>query len=380
MPARLDGDERNWLLLRKDAERPAAGDLRPQLATLTETLPTGTGWLYEPKWDGYRAIVAVRGGEATLTSRNGNDLTERFREIARAVVHAVRSPSAVIDGEVCALDDAGAARFETLQSGSGRLVLIAFDLLELDDRPVVGAAAHGAATDARGAARPDRRGGPVVAGVRRRRRAPRRGERAGPRGRRGEARGRPVPPRPAHAGVAEAEAARAGRLPDRRVHARIGPAGEARRARSRPCARRTGSTGRGTSARGSGTTSWTGSLGLLRPLERATSPLARTPKMPRVRAADLTWVEPVLAAEVTYAERTREGRLRAPVYLGVRDDVPVERAPIEPEITRGRRTLRLSNLDKPSGPTRGSPRESFSPTTATSPLCSSRTCAGGRSR
>ena len=75
--------------------------------------------------------------------------------------------------------------------------------------------------------------------------------------------------------------------------------------------------------------------------------------MPRVRAADVTWVEPALAAEVTYAETTREGRLRAPVYLGIRDDVPVERAPIEPEITRGRRTLRLSNLDKLFWPDEG---------------------------
>ena len=56
---------------------------------------------------------------------------------------------------------------------------------------------------------------------------------------------------------------------------------------------------------------------------------------------------------MTYAETTREGRLRAPVYLGVRDDVPVERAPIEPEIIRGRRTLRLSNLDKLFWPDEG---------------------------
>ena len=75
--------------------------------------------------------------------------------------------------------------------------------------------------------------------------------------------------------------------------------------------------------------------------------------MPRVRAKDVTWVEPMLAAEVTFAEKTREGRLRAPVYLGVRDDVPVERPPIEPEIRRGRRVLRLSNLDKPFWPEEG---------------------------
>ena len=75
--------------------------------------------------------------------------------------------------------------------------------------------------------------------------------------------------------------------------------------------------------------------------------------MPRVRASDVTWVEPVLAAQVTFAERTREGRLRAPVFLGLRDDVPVERPPTPSEIHRGRRTLRLSNLDKPFWPDEG---------------------------
>ena len=131
VPAHLDGKEQNWLLLRKDA--PANGsDLRPQLASLTERLPEGAEWLFEPKWDGYRAIVEIDGGEATLTSRNGKDLTERFREVARNVARAVRTPSAVLDGEVCALDENGTARFEALQSGSGPLVLMAFDLLELD--------------------------------------------------------------------------------------------------------------------------------------------------------------------------------------------------------------------------------------------------------
>ncbi|MBA2295625.1 MAG: hypothetical protein H0W16_10905, partial [Actinobacteria bacterium] len=137
VPARLDGDERNWLLLRKEvSEAPVAARLEPQLATSVEVLPKGTGWLFEPKWDGYRAIVSVEGGEARLTSRNGTDLTERFRDAARAAVKAVRSPSAVLDAEVCALDDQGAARFETLQSGTGHLVLMVFDLLRLDDEPV----------------------------------------------------------------------------------------------------------------------------------------------------------------------------------------------------------------------------------------------------
>ena len=93
VPAHLDGKEQNWLLLRKDA---ASGDgeaLKPQLATLTERLPEGPEWLFEPKWDGYRAIVELDGGEARLTSRNGKDLTERFRDVARNVAKAVRTPS-----------------------------------------------------------------------------------------------------------------------------------------------------------------------------------------------------------------------------------------------------------------------------------------------
>ena len=136
VPARLDGDERNWLLLRKDAERAARLRAAAAARDVDGDPPAGRGWLYEPKWDGYRAIVSVAGGEATLTSRNGTNLTERFRDVARAAVRAVRTPSAVLDGEVCALDDSGNARFEALQSGSGRLVLMVFDLLVLDDQPV----------------------------------------------------------------------------------------------------------------------------------------------------------------------------------------------------------------------------------------------------
>ncbi|HEY9457530.1 MAG TPA: DNA polymerase ligase N-terminal domain-containing protein, partial [Gaiella sp.] len=137
VPAHLDGKEQNWLLLRKDAPKAPADAFRPQLATLTERLPHGAEWLFEPKWDGYRAIVTVDGGEARLTSRNGKDLTERFREVARNVAKAVRTPSAVLDGEVCALDEDGSTRFEALQRGSGPLVLMAFDLLEVDGEPVL---------------------------------------------------------------------------------------------------------------------------------------------------------------------------------------------------------------------------------------------------
>jgi bifunctional non-homologous end joining protein LigD len=98
--------------------------------------------------------------------------------------------------------------------------------------------------------------------------------------------------------------------------------------------------------------------GLLKPLERETPPLVETPKMPRVRRGDVVWVEPRLVAEVEFAEWTREGRLRAPVYVRVREDkaaldVRRERAPLPAVLKRGRRDLRLSNLDKPFWPKEG---------------------------
>ena len=133
VPATLDGDPKNWLLLRKDAGdgRRARGTGRCSRRPRTRC-PTGEGWVYEPKWDGFRAIVTVSGGDVTFTSRNGNDLTERFGDVARAAALAIRSSDAVLDGEICALDDQGRSRFSLLQEGGGNAVLVLFDLLELE--------------------------------------------------------------------------------------------------------------------------------------------------------------------------------------------------------------------------------------------------------
>jgi bifunctional non-homologous end joining protein LigD len=80
--------------------------------------------------------------------------------------------------------------------------------------------------------------------------------------------------------------------------------------------------------------------------------------MPRVRPQDVVWVEPLLVAEVEFAEWTPEGRLRAPVYVGLREDknaseVTRERTPLPETLRRGRRALRLRNLDKPFWPEEG---------------------------
>src|SRR3954468_2806417 len=90
VPAHMDGQEKNWLLLRKRDETAHAlrNDKKPMLAILAEELPAGDDWLYEIKWDGYRALGYVRAGEAKLLSRRGNDLTGRFPDIAKALVKA----------------------------------------------------------------------------------------------------------------------------------------------------------------------------------------------------------------------------------------------------------------------------------------------------
>src|SRR5581483_1862332 len=141
VPAHLSGDPKNWLIVRKREDSGAAhvqGEYQPMLATLAEHVPTGSGWLFEVKWDGYRAIAYIRGGEARLVSRNGNDLTARFDAVARAVAQAVRSPECVLDGEVCALDEQGRPSFSAMQQGaSGPVVYEVFDVLELDGEPLV---------------------------------------------------------------------------------------------------------------------------------------------------------------------------------------------------------------------------------------------------
>jgi bifunctional non-homologous end joining protein LigD len=95
----------------------------------------------------------------------------------------------------------------------------------------------------------------------------------------------------------------------------------------------------------------------LEPLRRETSPLAVTPRMAKVRAADVTWVEPELVCEVVFLEWTREGRLRAPSYKGLRDDKEARDVhrehPRKQSAGTPRRPLELSNLDKVFWPDEG---------------------------
>lgn len=112
----------------------ALPDFRPpQLATLVDDVPAGRQWLFEMKYDGYRCLAAIAGGEVRLFTRNGNDWTRQFGRLVEPLAGLTKG-SALIDGEVCAFKD-GRTDFSTLKdalSTGGPLVFFAFDLLEQD--------------------------------------------------------------------------------------------------------------------------------------------------------------------------------------------------------------------------------------------------------
>jgi bifunctional non-homologous end joining protein LigD len=107
----------------------------PQLATLAAAAPSGDDWLHEIKFDGYRAIVASARGKARLYTRSGLDWTEKFPHIAEAVAQ-LPMRSALVDGEIVATDEHGRSDFgmlqEALEAHADLLIYYVFDLLEID--------------------------------------------------------------------------------------------------------------------------------------------------------------------------------------------------------------------------------------------------------
>jgi bifunctional non-homologous end joining protein LigD len=109
----------------------------PMLATLTDTPPLGDAWAYELKYDGFRAVCAIVDGSIAVWSRNELDLAPRFPAVA-AALSKLKGPEMVIDGEIVVLDEQGAPRFQLLQQGDRREILIVFDILWLDGEDLRG--------------------------------------------------------------------------------------------------------------------------------------------------------------------------------------------------------------------------------------------------
>lgn len=119
-----------------DAEREQARFIGPQLARLAPSVPSGSHWIHEIKFDGYRLIAVQRDGDVKLFTRNGLDWTYRFKLLAKKLA-AVTPKDFVMDGEALVLDDHGRSCFGALQSAlqsesSESIVFVAFDLLNFD--------------------------------------------------------------------------------------------------------------------------------------------------------------------------------------------------------------------------------------------------------
>ena len=372
VPAKLDGDPKNWLLIRKRENGEAASashrKYAPMLATLEDekNMQRGEGWEFEIKWDGYRIVSRVAGGEAELRTRKDQDYTERFENVAKELVKALKTPDCVVDGEVCALDEEGRPSFSAMQQrkpGTPILYYL-FDLLEVDGEPIIDL--------------------PLS-------------ERRGRLEKLLDKRNRTVKfSESFDDGQALMRAAKEQRLEGvvaKRLDSRYLPGKRSRdwlkfkshgeqefviagytRGKGR---RATGFGSLVLAVYGAGRLEYVGNVGtgfdeaeiekllkLLRPLERKDSPFPQVPKLPRVRKDDIVWVEPKLVAEVEFVEWTHDRRLRAPVYKGLREDKAAEEVrrelPGEPPATsipevvkKGKRVLRLSNLDKPFWPEEG---------------------------
>lgn len=87
----------------------------PQLPTLTEHPPEGSGWIHEVKHDGFRTLLLIEQERARALTRNGFDWSHRYPGIVAAAA-ALRCRSAILDGEVIVQDERGASDFEALQA------------------------------------------------------------------------------------------------------------------------------------------------------------------------------------------------------------------------------------------------------------------------
>jgi bifunctional non-homologous end joining protein LigD len=339
------------------------------LAQLSDHVPPGPGWRHEVKWDGFRTLARLAGGTVRLWSRGDQDLGGRFAEVARRLGDGAIGRDCVLDGEVCALDESGRPRFGLLQRGEGRLVYYVFDLLELDDEDLCALPWSERRARLEGLA-------PRGDGTVRVSEAFDDGE----------------------ALLAAAQASGLEGIVSKRVDSPYRPGRRSPdwmkvKGRARQelliCGYTAGKGSRGSSIGAlvlgyhrDGALVWAGNCGsgfteeelrrlhrLLRERERPTPPFDEAPRMPRVRRGEVTWVEPELVCEVAFAEWTTDGRLRAPVYQGLRDDkapsevtreepaaaapfeappAPPPAPPADPPAPDGPtpRRIRLSNLDK----------------------------------
>jgi bifunctional non-homologous end joining protein LigD len=356
----------------RKAAMPAA--IEPMLATLAVQPPGGAEWLFEVKWDGVRAIAFIEREELRVTSRSGLRCERQYPELT-VIHHQVSAREAILDGEIAVLDETGISRFHLIQPRiansdpnsiahlvrSRPVVYFAFDLLYLDGY------------DLRGAPLSVRREllEKVVAS-------------------RGVLRVSEVFP---GAGTEMLEAARETGL-EGIVAKHASSTYESRRSREWLKIKIVGeqefAIGGFTAPQGGrdhfgalvlgvydeGALRWVGNVGtgfdqklltslhaLMAPLVTKTCPFAERPKPDK----GITWVKPELVCQVKYANWTPDNRLRAPVFLGLRNDITPRQAvredaaprpPLLPDVKEATlqidgRALKFTNLKKVFYPAEG---------------------------
>jgi len=133
------------LVISSPLKRPMPTTIHPMLAESIDEPFDGDEWLFEIKWDGYRAVAFIENGKVRLVSRNQNDLTARYPEL-KDMAAFIKAKNAILDGEVVALDEDGRASFSLMQQRTGfrpgghrgaanadvPVLYYAFDLLYLD--------------------------------------------------------------------------------------------------------------------------------------------------------------------------------------------------------------------------------------------------------
>jgi bifunctional non-homologous end joining protein LigD len=307
--------------------------IEPMMAQIADRIPAGDDWLFEVKWDGVRAVAFIENESVRLQSRTGNRCERQYPELS-AIPHQIAADTAILDGEIAVLDAKGVSQFHLIQprimnadpnsiahmSRNTPVVYFVFDLLYLDGY------------DLRGVPLDERRKllEEIVAPD-----AVFRVSAAFP-----------------GAGEEMLEAARENGLEGLL----------AKRTSSRYESKRSGDwlkikivtqqefvIGGFTEPQGDrshfgalvlgvyedGKLNWVGNVGTgfdqktlaflysrLEPLITAKCPFAERPKPDR----GMTWVKPALIAQVKFTHWTQDKRLRAPVYLGLREDVKPEEA------------------------------------------------------
>jgi bifunctional non-homologous end joining protein LigD len=307
------------------------------LAATSQDVPAGDAWRFEVKWDGFRAIARVKGGEVRLWSRNGKALEGRSGPVAEALPAALTRSDCVLDGELCAFDESGVPRFELFQRGQGAIAYVVFDVLEVDGEPVTAEPwsrrrellteliVPGAAAVVLSQVYED---GPALLAAARQRGL------EGIMAKRANA-----PYRPGRRSDdwrkiklrAEATLRIAGYTSGQGARAKLGAlllAGDD--------LEYAGNCGSGLSDEDIRDV-----LARLEPLRRESSPLRGTPRLGGVVRSQVTWVEPLLSCDVEFSEWTRDRRLRAPVFKRLAKERAVQEPAEQPA-----RELKLTNQDK----------------------------------